>query len=62
MTTKKLSNTEIAAILLSASSCPQKLTDASDFKQVWFTRPEVEKALILAVAKLENSVEKQNEL
>ena len=35
-------------LILQASACPPKVKDTSDFRQVWFTRNEVERALALA--------------
>jgi hypothetical protein len=39
-------------LILQASACPPKVKDTSDFRQVWFTRNEVERVLELSVLAL----------
>lgn len=39
-------------LILQASVCPPKVKDATDFRQVWFTRNEVERVLELSVLAL----------
>lgn len=44
-------------LILQASACPPKVKDTSDFRQVWFTRNEVERALALAETPIKSKIE-----
>ena len=38
---------DIDALIKAASTCSPKLTESKEFKQVWFTRPELERLVQL---------------
>ena len=43
---------KIDEIILKASTVGQKTRDEKDFRQVWFTRPEMKKAIELVLAEI----------
>ena len=44
-------------LILQASVCPPKVKDSSDFRQVWFTRNEIERVLTLAETPIRSKIE-----
>ena len=43
---------KIDEIILAASAVPARIKNEKDFKQVWFTRPEMKKAIELVLAEI----------
>ncbi len=44
-------------LILQASACPPKVKDPPDFRQVWFTRNEIERVLTLAETPIRSKIE-----